>query len=260
MKAEGLSASRIRQAFIVLRSSLDAAVHDGMIGRNPCSGVKLPKLQHREAAYFEAEVVERIVGELPAPYDLLTGLLGSLGLRWGEAAALRRRHVDLLRRRLQIEASLSEVKGRLEFGTTKSHMSGAVPLPPGMGTKMQSHLRDWVGASPDALLFTGPKGGPLRYRYFYMNLWRPALERLGLPPAGLHTLRHSAAARMISLGASPKAVQSIMGHRSAAFTLTVYGHMFDADLDELAAKLELPAASPRPAALQAINAEVAECL
>lgn len=46
-----------------------------------------------------------------------------------------------------------------------------------------------------------------------------------------------------------------MGHRSAAFTLTVYGHMFDADLDALAAKLELPAASPRPAALRAIDTE-----
>jgi hypothetical protein len=34
-------------------------------------------------------------------------------------------------------------------------------------------------------------------------------------------------------------VQSILGHRSAAFTLTVYGHLLDTDLDELAAKLEI---------------------
>jgi integrase len=33
-------------------------------------------------------------------------------------------------------------------------------------------------------------------------------------------------------------VQSVLGHRSAAFTLTVYGHLFDADLDDLAAKLD----------------------
>jgi integrase len=43
---------------------------------------------------------------------------------------------------------------------------------------------------------------------------------------------------MISAGASPKAVQSIMGHRSAAFTLTVYGHLFDEDLDDLARRLD----------------------
>jgi hypothetical protein len=29
-----------------------------------------------------------------------------------------------------------------------------------------------------------------------------------------------------------------MGHASAAFTLTVYGHLFDADLDALAERLD----------------------
>jgi len=43
---------------------------------------------------------------------------------------------------------------------------------------------------------------------------------------------------MIQAGASPKAVQVILGHRSAAFTLSVYGHLFDADLDDLAARLD----------------------
>ena len=43
---------------------------------------------------------------------------------------------------------------------------------------------------------------------------------------------------MIGAGASPKAVQVVLGHRSAAFTLTVYGHLFDADLDDLAARLD----------------------
>ena len=65
-----------------------------------------------------------------------------------------------------------------------------------------------------------------------------ALERLQLPAVGLHALRHSAAAALISSGASAKEVQSILGHRSAAFTLTVYGHLFDDDLDAVANRLE----------------------
>jgi site-specific recombinase XerD len=52
---------------------------------------------------------------------------------------------------------------------------------------------------------------------------------------------------MIEAGASPKAVQTILGHRSAAFTLTVYCHLFDADLDDLAARLESPAGPSRDA-------------
>jgi hypothetical protein len=30
-----------------------------------------------------------------------------------------------------------------------------------------------------------------------------------------------------------------VGHRSAAFTLTVYGHLLEADLDELASRLDV---------------------
>jgi hypothetical protein len=45
---------------------------------------------------------------------------------------------------------------------------------------------------------------------------------------------------MIQAGASPKAVQTVLGHRSAAFTLTTYGHMFDADLDDLATRMDSP--------------------
>ncbi|HEY8216523.1 MAG TPA: tyrosine-type recombinase/integrase [Acidimicrobiia bacterium] len=85
-------------------------------------------------------------------------------------------------------------------------------------------------------------------------MWAPTLKRIGLPAAGLHVLRHSAAARMIQAGASPKAVQTILGHRSAAFRLTVYGHLFDADLDDLAARLESPAGPSRDALVVMPNA------
>jgi len=115
-----------------------------------------------------------------------------------------------------------------------------VPVPPALIEDLEKHLDTRVGRSPESLVFTGPKGGPLRYRYFYMTLWRPVLASLGLRAAGVHSLRHSAAARMIGAGWTAKAVQQVLGHRSVAFTLTVYGHLFDSDLDALAARLDDP--------------------
>ena len=238
MTDEGLSASRTRQALLTLRQMYQVAIRDGIVGTNPTEGVKLPKLEHREAAYFDPDVVDRITAEMPEPYVMLVRVLGTLGLRWGEATALRRRHVDLLRRRLRVEESLSEVSGRIVFGTTKSHAQRSVPLSPCFAAAITDHLEHHVEADPDALLFTGPKGGPLRYRYFHTRHWRPTLSKLDLPAVGLHALRHSAAARLISAGASPKALQTILGHRSAAFSLTTYGHMFSSDLDALAASLD----------------------
>jgi len=166
-------------------------------------------------------------------------VLGVCGLRWGEAVALRRCHVDLLRRRLRVVESLAEVSGHFSFGTPKSHAARSVPVPPGMVTATARHL-EGVDSDAQALLFTGPKGGPLRYRYFFMKQWRPALQELGLPAVGLHTLRHSAAARIVEAGGSAKTLQAVLGHRSAAFSLTVYGHLFDFDLDALADRLDTP--------------------
>lgn len=60
------------------------------------------------------------------------------------------------------------------------------------------------------------------------------MSKLGLPHVGMHALRHSAAARMIGAGWQAKAVQQALGHASAGFTLTVYGHLFEDDLDALA--------------------------
>ena len=44
MRRDGLSASRIRQAYSLLSSMLDAAVRDRRLATNPAAGVRLPKL------------------------------------------------------------------------------------------------------------------------------------------------------------------------------------------------------------------------
>ena len=232
MVAEGLSPSRVRQAHVVLRLVLDHALRDGALTRNPALGVKLPRLEHKEAPYFEPEVVDAIAESIAPSYDVLTALMGTVGLRWGEAVALRGRHVDVLRRRVTVEESLAEISGRLVFGTTKSHARRRVPVPASLLARLPA-----VG--PDELLFHGPEGGPLRYRNFLARVWHPTLEDLKLPKCGVHILRHSAAARIVQAGGSAKTLQTVLGHRSAAFSLTTYAHLFDADLDALADRLDL---------------------
>ncbi len=238
MRAAGLSVSRIRQAHVVLSQALEDAVRDGRIARNVARGARLPRLERREAPYVTPELVEQVASAMREPYDLLVRTLGTLGLRFGEAAALRRRSVDLLGRRLVVSESLAEVGGRHIFGATKTHATRRVPLPPSLAEDLEEHLSSRVAEDPEALVFTSPGGGPLRHSTFRSRYWLPALERAGVPIVGLHVLRHSAAAALISSGASAKAVQAILGHRSAAFTLTVYGHLFDEDLDAVAASLD----------------------
>ena len=148
MQAEGLSPSRIRQANIVLGLALQAAVRDGVIARNVARGVRLPRIQRREAPALEPEQVEAIAAKMDKPYNLLVRVLGTLGLRFGEAAALRRRSVDLLGRRLVVTESLAEVGGALIFGTTKSHAVRRVPLTSSLAAALEAHLDERVPKDP----------------------------------------------------------------------------------------------------------------
>jgi integrase len=97
-------------------------------------------------------------------------------------------------------------------------------------------------------------GGPLREGKFMERFFRPAIEvanqhllrearrgeHVALLPERLrmHDLRHSAASLMIREGASIKAVQNTLGHKSAAVTLDRYGHLFPDELEQLAAQLD----------------------
>ena len=55
-----------------------------------------------------------------------------------------------------------------------------------------------------------------------------ALRAAGLPETiRTYDLRHSHASLLIDLGANPLAVAQRMGHSDAAFTLRVYGHLFE---------------------------------
>ena len=155
LAADGLSVSRIRKCRIVLALMLDAAVRDGIIGRNVARGARLPRATRREAAYFEPEVVDSIVAALDDPYCLLVRVLGVVGLRYGEAVALERHAVDLLRRRLLVRRSVTEVSGQLVWGTPKSHAERQVPLPPSLaGARAAPELVRRIGcrrtgSSPD---------------------------------------------------------------------------------------------------------------
>jgi integrase len=43
----------------------------------------------------------------------------------------------------------------------------------------------------------------------------------------------------VSAGANVKAVQRVLGHKSAVMTLDVYAGLFDDDLDALAARMDM---------------------
>ena len=108
-------------------------------------------------------------------------------------------------------------------------------MPAFLADRLAAHLGT---IADDGLVFTAPKGGPLRSSPFRQTVWKPAIEAADLEQLRIHDLRGTAASLMISTGANIKAVQRQLGHASAAMTLDLYGHLYDNDLDALSEALD----------------------
>jgi integrase len=238
LSARGLSPSRIRQAYNLLGAMLALAVTDGRIATTPCVGVKLPRLPAPKLRYLSAEQVAGLAAAMRPPYGLLVEVLAYGGLRFGEAAALRRGRCDLLHGRLLVAEALAEVNGRLLFGPPKGHQERTVALPASVVAGLAEHLAANVAADAGALVFTAPDGGPLRYSNFRRRAWNPAARAAGLVGATPHLLRHTAASLLLDAGASVKDVQRQLGHADAAVTLNVYSAVIEGRSDDLAERLE----------------------
>jgi integrase len=122
------------------------------------------------------------------------------------------------------------------YSAPKSHQARTVPIPAFLIDVLREHFAD---SDPSALAFPDSRGGPMRLHNVRRRWWGRAVTDSGAP-AGLcpHELRHSAASTAISAGASIKAVQKMVGHKSAKLTLDRYGHLYPDEPQSVADRLD----------------------
>jgi integrase len=250
--ANGLSPKRARKAHQVLSQILASAVDGGRLPRNVAEGIKLPKVQRKEMHFLTAAQVEALAEAIAPPYGTLIRVAGYTGLRPCEFVALKVGRLDLLRGTVRVAEAAPEVAGHLEWGGVKTHEARTVRLPRSVAEELAAYLADRPHGRDD-LVFTAPRGGPLRESKFVPGRFKPAIGAANqalaeLDPDGrpellpeklrLYDLRHTAASLMIRQGASIKAVQKQLGHATASITLDTYGHLFPDELEALAGRLE----------------------
>jgi len=235
----GLSAGRTRQAHQLLSMILKAAVRVRRLSSNPATGTPLPKSPQREKRYLTAGQVTELADAVPDRYRALIYVLAYGGLRWAEAVGLKRKRVHLLRRRLEIVETLSEVGGRLVWTSPKNRQSRTVATPTFVADLLASHIGAYVKDDDlEALVFTTAAGGPVRHSNYRRRVWLPAREAIGEPELRIHNLRDTCASLLIAADAHPKAVQEHLGHSSITVTMDVYGHLYESSRDDLAERLE----------------------
>ena len=105
----------------------------------------------------------------------------------------------------------------------KGGKQGKRELPRPAGDAIKAALAAWGKSldsmAPEESLWPSPSGKGLLDSTFYTNL-RRYLKRAGLPPSGVHVLRHSAAKLRRDAGESIEDVSRFLDHSSLTVTTT----------------------------------------
>jgi integrase len=234
LRRKGLAESTIRSAYTILRAVLDIAVRDGAIATNPAASVRRPRVTNKEALHLSpAQVADLLRAAASSRYAPLFELLVHTGLRRGEALALQWTDIDLDRGTLRVRGTLTRIDGALivtEPKTAKSKRFVPISAPAGklLCTVQQTQAAERLHAGSTwhetGYVFTTETGQPCDPRNA-LRAFKVAAARAGIPGAGLHTLRHSAASVMLTHGIPLKVVSEILGHSSITITGDVYGHV-----------------------------------
>ena len=131
--------------------------------------------------FLNSSELMSLAGEVGDRYSALVYVLGFCVLRVGEAIALRRSSINLMRSELRITESATDVNGELVFGSTKTRQARTVAIPVAVQTELERHLESFTAPNVDALVFTSPLGEPIRLQNFRRRVWAPAVQRAGLP-------------------------------------------------------------------------------
>ena len=237
-----------RQTMRVVKSICQDAVKRGLLVSNPCRDLNRIAARRVRVTIPTEQEVEALIKRLASPqpfqsdaktpsgrvklprevdprWPLLVEAAAFTGLRAGELAALRVRDLDVRARSLTVALSIP-TKGHV-LGQPKSDagLRQVDDLDPDLCRLMATLA---AGKQPGDYLFGWEDGEGISQPYNHLNFYRrhfqPACQELGIQ-CRFHDLRHFFASLLIADGEDLIRVAALLGHSSAAFTLTTYGHL-----------------------------------
>jgi integrase len=163
LDAAGYAPATVRKAYRLLAAAMDGGVESGLIGRSPCRGVDLPRLETTSTIrYLDAAEINILTDAIDSRYSAMILATPYTGLRFSELRGLRVDRFDALRRTIRVSESLVESGGRSFFERPKSEASRrTVRVPSFLVESLAVHLARCADDSGSSLLrqTVGRSGG-----------------------------------------------------------------------------------------------------
>jgi integrase len=231
----------------VLKRALGQAVRWRTLLRNPCDAVDAPKVEKKHRPTYNLSQTVNML-ELARPRRIfIPAVLASMcGLRRGEVAALRWRHVDLDVAQAGIVESLEQTyDGALRFKPPKSGRARKIALPAFVVQELrrwhvqqaQELLRLGIRQTDETLICAREDGQPLQPRSL-THSWDQFIADKGLPRVTFHDLRHAHATHLLASNVHPKIVSERLGHSKIGITLDLYSHVIPGMQEDAVARID----------------------
>ncbi|GAB4154253.1 MAG: site-specific integrase [Planctomycetaceae bacterium] len=238
----GVSLKRQRKVYAVLRRALNLALKRGLVPRNVCLAVEMPKVELREMQPLTQEQAIRFLqaarqDRLEAYYVLAL----MLGMRQGELIGLEWSDLDVSSGTLFVRRTLNESNGQFVAGPPKTKRgTRRIPLPRKVLTALEDHRERMQAEGHREIerVFCDSKGGPLRRQNVQRRSFKPLLKRAKCPAIRFHDLRHTYATLALANNVPLRVVADTLGHSRTSVTMDVYAHVLPTQARDAATAMD----------------------
>jgi len=245
---KGLSARTAQLTHAIIRRALVQAYKWQLVPRNVATLVDPPRGARFEPTPLTPDetraFLKAVKGDrLEAFYTVAV----ALGLRRGEALALRWKDIDLEAGTLTVRHTLQNLPGGgWNLAEPKSRNSRrTLGLPAFSVQSLKDHRRrqrkermikgkDW---QDHGFVFASEVGTPLDGNNVYKR-YKALLKENGLPDIRFHDLRHTAGTMLCIQGVHPRVAMETLGHSQIGLTMNLYTHVASELQREAAVKID----------------------
>lgn len=230
---EAPSARTISDIRACLRSALNYAIREELIGRNVAELVTLPTVRKRKRTAWTSEEARKFLESARDARDAMYAgyvLAVVLGLRKGEILGLTWDALDFDNGELMVGHQLQRARRKLLHRETKTAASDdTMPLPSIVVTALEKRRRDQfadrkeadVAWHPTDLVFTTKYGQPIDPRNFNRS-WDNRVARCGVRKITVHDGRRSCGTLLVDLDVHPRVIMRILRHAQFSMTMEIY--------------------------------------
>jgi integrase len=229
----GLAPQTVRLVHAMLHKAFDYAVSVGLLARNVCDIVSLPRVEKYEARSLTLEQVQQLLSAAKGHrVEALWILVLVTGMRRGEMLGLKWSDINLSTGVVSVQRSLVDVKGGIIESRPKSSKGYRSILLPAFAIEaLRVHKERQIALRESATqwhdgdyVFCTSHGTPFAAANL-RTMFKALLQRAGLPDIRFHDLCHSVATLLLSIGTHPKVVQELLGHGQISMTMDTYSHV-----------------------------------